>query len=49
MVKNPDAPPPTRAQTLTTFAGRHSEVVALVTGLVLGVGATLLGVLTGGR
>lgn len=49
MVKNPDAPPPTRAQTLTTFAAHHNEVVSFAVGMFLGAGAALLGVLVGGR
>ena len=49
MARNPDAPPPTRAQSISTFVRGHSDLVALAVGYLLGAGVALLGVLVGGR
>lgn len=47
MARNPDAPP-SRAQVLSQAASRHTEGLALIVGIILGAGITLLGVLVGG-
>jgi hypothetical protein len=40
-------PPETRGQTASKFVARHSEAVCLSIGFLLGVLATLLGVVVG--
>lgn len=45
-MKNPELPE-TKAQTVGRFAARHNEAVCLIVGFVLGILATVAGVVVG--